>query len=212
MQNHNKKIIKIAVAGLGSVGCALFQIIKQNNQNINSQYFIEIVAASARSKKNFLNNSTIKFFPNPVEMVAKSPEAQIIIELIGGVDIAKEVAIASLKAKKHFITANKAMLAQFGNELMQIAKENAVALNFEASVGGSIPIIKIIGQHFANQEIKQIYAILNGTSNFILSKMHNENIDFDIALKQAQELGFAEANPVFDISGIDSAHKIAILA
>jgi len=212
MQNNNKKIVKIAIAGLGSVGCALFQIIEQNNRNVNSQYFIEIIAASARSKKDFLNNSAVKFFLDPLEMIAKSSEAQIIIELIGGVEIAREVAIASLKAKKHFITANKAMLAQFGSELMQMAKENAVALNFEASVGGSIPIIKIIGQHFANQEIKQIYAILNGTSNFILSKMHNENINFDTALKQAQDLGFAEANPEFDIAGIDSAHKIAILA
>jgi homoserine dehydrogenase len=207
MQN----IIKIGLAGLGVVGKAVYQIIFNNPEllKLKSNHYLTIVAVSAKTTKDFIS-SDVKFYENPLDMV-HNPEIDVIIELIGGQDIAKQLIILALQNNKKVITANKALLACCGYELAKIAHHNNTALLYEASVAASVPVIKAYQQSFLANEISKIYAILNGTCNFILSEMTNKKQDFLPSLKQAQELGFAEADPSFDIEGTDSAHKIAIL-
>lgn len=205
--------IKIAIAGLGNVGSGVVEIIKKDIEKIKraTSIEIEIVAVSARSSKSFIENQNIKFFTDPLEMVEKSG-ADIIVELIGGIDIAKDIIELAIKKNIPVVTANKALLAIHGFEIAKLAQSKNVLIGYEASVGGSIPIIGAIKNGFVANNINSCYAIINGTCNFILSKMQNENLDFADALKQAQELGYAESDPTFDIKGIDSAHKIAVLA
>ncbi len=205
--------IKIAIAGLGNVGSGVVEIIKKDIEKIKraTSIEIEIVAVSARSSKSFIENQNIKFFTDPLEMVEKSG-ADIIVELIGGIDIAKDIIELAVKKNIPVVTANKALLAIHGFEIAKLAQSKNVLIGYEASVGGSIPIIGAIKNGFVANNINSCYAIINGTCNFILSKMQNENLDFADALKQAQELGYAESDPTFDIKGIDSAHKIAVLA
>lgn len=205
--------IKIAIAGLGNVGSGVVEIIKKDIEKIKraTSIEIEIVAVSARSSKSFIENQNIKFFTDPLEMVEKS-DANIIVELIGGIDIAKDIIELAIKKNIPVVTANKALLAIHGFEIAKLAQSKNVLIGYEASVGGSIPIIGAIKNGLVANNINSCYAIINGTCNFILSKMQNENLDFADALKQAQELGYAESDPTFDIKGIDSAHKIAVLA
>ena len=205
--------IKIAIAGLGNVGSGVVEIIKKDIEKIKraTSIEIEIVAVSARSSKSFIENQNIKFFTDPLEMVEKSG-ADIIVELIGGIDIAKDIIELAIKKNIPVVTANKALLAIHGFEIAKLAQSKNVLIGYEASVGGSIPIIGAIKNGLVANNINSCYAIINGTCNFILSKMQNENLDFADALKQAQELGYAESDPTFDIKGIDSAHKIAVLA
>lgn len=205
--------IKIAIAGLGNVGSGVVEIIKKDIEKIKraTSIEIEIVAVSARSSKSFIENQNIKFFTDPLEMVEKSG-ADIIVELIGGIDIAKDIIELAIKKNIPVVTANKALLAIHGFEIAKLAQSKNVLIGYEASVGGSIPIVGAIKNGFVANNINSCYAIINGTCNFILSKMQNENLDFADALKQAQELGYAESDPTFDIKGIDSAHKIAVLA
>ena len=205
--------IKIAIAGLGNVGSGVVEIIKKDIEKIKraTSIEIEIVAVSARSNKSFIENQNIKFFTDPLEMVEKSG-ADIIVELIGGIDIAKDIIELAIKKNIPVVTANKALLAIHGFEIAKLAQSKNVLIGYEASVGGSIPIIGAIKNGLVANNINSCYAIINGTCNFILSKMQNENLDFADALKQAQELGYAESDPTFDIKGIDSAHKIAVLA
>jgi homoserine dehydrogenase len=202
------KNIKIAIAGLGNVGSELFKIINQYNKN--NHHKILISALSSRSKKDFITDD-IRFYNNPLDL-AKQEDIDIIIELIGGDDIAKNLAIAALANKKHYITANKALLANYGEELAKIANRENLLIAFEAAVGGSIPIIRAINDSFSGDNITELFAILNGTCNFILTKMQNDSLDFVDALKKAQDLGFAESDPTFDIDGIDTAHKITLIS
>ena len=208
MQN----IIKIGLAGLGVVGKSVYQIISGNTEllKLKSKHQLKIVAVSAKTAKDFIS-SEVKFYENPLDM-AHNPEIDVIIELMGGQDIAKQLIISALQNQKKVITANKALLASCGYELAKIASQNNTALLYEAAVAGSVPVIKAYQQSFLASEINKIYGILNGTCNFILSEMTNKKQDFLPSLKQAQELGFAEADPTFDIEGIDTAHKITILA
>lgn len=208
MQN----IIKIGLAGLGVVGKSVYQIISGNTEllKLKSKHQLKIVAVSAKTTKDFIS-SEVKFYENPLDM-AHNPEIDVIIELMGGQDIAKQLIISALQNQKKVITANKALLASCGYELAKIASQNNTALLYEAAVAGSVPVIKAYQQSFLASEINKIYGILNGTCNFILSEMTNKKQDFLPSLKQAQELGFAEADPTFDIEGIDTAHKITILA
>ena len=208
MQN----IINIGLAGLGVVGKAVYQIISNNTEllKLKSNHYLKIVAVSAKNPKDFTSPDVI-FYENPLDMVY-NPEIDVIIELIGGQDIAKQLIILALQNNKKVVTANKALLACCGYELAKIAHQNNSVLLYEASVAGSVPVIKAYQQSFLANEISKIYAILNGTCNFILSEMTNKKQDFLPSLKQAQELGFAEADPSFDIEGIDTAHKITILA
>ncbi len=206
------KKIKIGLAGLGTVGKGVYEILKKDaaliSQRTKSQ--LEIVAVSARSKKDFVD-ANVKFYENALELAADA-EIDVIVEVIGGNDLAKNLCEAALKNGKKYVTANKALLAEFGFELAELAEKNNTHFAFEASVAGSIPVIKGFKEGLAANEIEEFYAILNGTCNFILTKMQQENLDFSVALKQAQDLGYAESDPTFDIKGIDTAHKLALLA
>lgn len=206
------KKIKIGLAGLGTVGKGVYEILKKDaaliSQRTKAQ--LEIVAVSARSKKDFVD-ANVKFYENALDLAADA-EIDVIVEVIGGNTLAKNLCEAALKNGKKYVTANKALLAEFGFELAELAEKNNTHFAFEASVAGSIPVIKGFKEGLAANEIEEFYAILNGTCNFILTKMQQENLDFSVALKQAQDLGYAESDPTFDIKGIDTAHKLALLA
>lgn len=206
------KKIKIGLAGLGCVGKGFYQIIKKDEKLISAacKSEVEIIAVSARTKKDFVD-AKIKFYENAVDM-ARDPEIDVIVELIGGKNIAKDLIIAAIKNNKKIITANKALLAEDGVEIAKILEENNGHIGFEASCAAAIPIIKIFKESFAANKIKEFYAILNGTCNFILSKMAAEEKSYAEVLKEAQDLGYAESDPTFDVKGIDSAHKLVILS
>ena len=206
--------LKIAIAGLGVVGGGVYKILTKNIALLNkrAKSDLELVAVSSRTVKDFVNQSQIKFYNNTLDL-ADDKDIDIIVELIGGSEgTAYELAKKALKNKKHFVTANKALIAVHGLELAKLAEENNVALCFEAAVAGSIPILKSLKEGLIANNIDQIYGILNGTCNYILTKMQTNGLNFAEVLKEAQQLGYAEADPTFDIEAIDSAHKLAILA
>jgi len=147
---------------------------------------------------------------NPTEVV-NNPEIDIVVELIGGVIDARDVISKAIRNGKHVVTANKALLAEHGLELFQLAGENSVSLNFEASTAGGIPIIKTLQESFAANRIQSLYGIINGTCNYILSRMHESAIDFEVVLKEAQAKGYAESDPTLHIEGIDTAQKLILL-
>lgn len=207
--------MKVGIAGLGTVGVGVFKILQNNSKIIQSRTGEEIVisAISSRDKNKDrgINTSNVKWYDNCLEMV-ENKELNAIVELIGGSDgIAYELCKLALKNKKHVVTANKALIAIHGHELALIAEENDVALNFEASVAGGIPIIKSVKEGLAANNINKISGILNGTCNYILTAMKCERRQFDDVLEEAQEKGYAETPPELDIDGIDTAHKLAIL-
>jgi len=208
--------LKIAVAGLGTVGVGTIKILAEQNDLLERRCGrrIEVVAVSASDKQKDRGVSLegIDFFEDAAEMAAKV-NCDVVLELIGGSEgIAKATVEAAIDASRHVVTANKALIAHHGHELALKAEAAGVILAFEAAVAGGIPIIKSLREGLAANEIKSIYGILNGTCNYILSRMRDEGIEFDVALKDAQRLGCAEADPSFDIDGIDTAHKLAILA
>lgn len=209
---HNKEF-KIAIAGLGNVGSGVYDILIKQKQTIENRAInnFKLIAVCARNKKDFIDQSLVNFYNNPFDLIEKE-NADIIIELIGGNEIAYEFSKKALSAKKHLITANKAMIAQYGDELQKIADKNGVSLFFEAAVAGAIPILKNLKEGLVANKIDSAYGILNGTCNYILTRMANEGSDFAPILQDAQKLGYAEADPTFDIEGIDCAHKIAIIA
>lgn len=206
------KTIKVAIAGLGNVGKGTYEILKKDanilTQRTSTKF--EVSAVSARSKKDFIDND-VKFYENALDL-ADDKNVDVVIEVIGGYEVAKELIEKSLKNGKQVITANKALIAEHGLELAKLAESLGTSIKFEAAVAGSIPVIKNFKEGLIANEIEEFYAILNGTCNFILSKMSNEGLDFAPVLKEAQELGFAEADPTFDVKGIDAAHKLSILA
>ena len=208
------KSLKIGIAGLGNVGEEVaYQII--NGFKVQKNLFnIEIIAVSAKSKykKRKVDISNIDFYDDPLEM-ASNPKLDLIIELIGGDEgVAKDLCFASLENKKGLITANKALIAKYGKDLATLAEKNNLFFSFEASVAGGIPILKLIREGLIVNEIHKLTGILNGTANYILSEMEIEEKGFDEVLLDAQEKGYAEADPSFDIDGIDAAHKTIILS
>jgi len=208
-----KQELKIGIAGLGIVGSGVYEILTEELELINkrSKKLLKITAVSSRTKKDFIDYSKVKNYADPLEL-ADDEAIDIIVELIGGSEgVAYELCKKSLNNKKHFVTANKAMIAIHGAELAKIAEKNNVALCFEASVAGAIPILKTLKEGLSANQISKIYAILNGTCNYILTKMEENNSNFGVALKEAQKLGYAESDPTFDIEGVDTAHKLAIL-
>ncbi len=204
------KKYNIAIAGVGVIGSELLNYINNKLDNQANNQFQKIVThISTRKERNIKN---VEWIDNPLKLL-EIVNISLIIELIGGANgIAYELVKNSLKKGKNIVTANKALIAEHGNELFRIAKENNCTLFFEATVGGALPIIKLLNDNLSNNNINKISGILNGTCNFILSKMEEENYDFDKALKIAQEKGFAEPDPYLDISSIDAAHKIAIIS
>jgi len=208
--------LRVALAGLGTVGGGVIRLLDANAELISRRAGrpIEVVAVSARdrSKDRGIDLSRFDWVDDPVEL-ARHARADVVVELVGGSDgPALALARAALGSSKSFVTANKAMIAHHGLELAEAAEGAKVALKFEAAVAGGVPVIKGLREGAAANAISRVYGILNGTCNFILSKMEAEGRDFAEILAEAQALGYAEADPTFDIDGIDAAHKLSILA
>ncbi|PVX27948.1 homoserine dehydrogenase [Sphingomonas pokkalii] len=208
--------LRVALAGLGTVGGGVIRLLDANAELITRRAGrrIEVVAVSARdrTKDRGIDLSRFDWVDDPVAL-ARHADADVVVELVGGSDgPALALARAALGAGKSFVTANKAMIAHHGLELAQAAEASQRALKFEAAVAGGVPVIKGLREGAAANEIGRVYGILNGTCNFILSKMEAEGRDFAEILAEAQALGYAEADPTFDIDGIDAAHKLSILA
>jgi homoserine dehydrogenase len=207
--------LRVGLAGLGTVGAAVLRILFEQREALAARCGrpIELVAISARDrlKERGLDLSGLAWLDNPVAL-AEHADVDCFVELIGGEGgVALAATRAALAQGKHVVTANKAMLARHGLELARMAEEKGVALRFEASVAGGIPIIKTLREGLVANSIERVYGILNGTCNYILSRMEAERLSFDACLKEAQRLGYAEADPTFDIGGFDTAHKLAIL-
>jgi homoserine dehydrogenase len=208
--------LKVGVAGLGTVGAALVGQIARQRETLTARCGrrIEVVAVCARSKtkKRGIDLKNVKWVSDPVAL-AREPGIDVFVELIGGAGgAAKDAVEAALASGKSVVTANKALLARHGARLAALAEKNRVALNFEAAVGAAIPIVKTLREGMAGNSFERIYGILNGTCNYILTRMEQDRLSFAECLKEAQRLGYAEANPTFDIEGHDTAQKLAILA
>tara|TARA_B100000941_G_scaffold78423_1_gene53566 strand:+ start:16419 stop:17711 length:1293 start_codon:yes stop_codon:yes gene_type:complete len=206
-------MIKIGLCGLGTVGKSFVEHIDESYNLIKNKIGIdfEITAIADRSIKNKKYKDGINITEDAMSLV-NIKDIDVIVELIGNVDLSYDLLKQSIKNKKHVITANKALIAKHGGELFSLASKHNIFIGFEASVAGAIPIIQTISANFSNERITSIAGIINGTSNFILHKMSNSNCDLQFALTEAQKLGYAEADPSFDINGTDAAHKISILA
>ncbi|WP_417689292.1 homoserine dehydrogenase [Roseibium sp.] len=207
--------LRLGVAGLGTVGASVVNLIAKHGNSIarKSGRGVTVTAVSARDKSRDrgCDLTGMTWFTDPVEM-AKSDAIDVFIELIGGDNGAAETSVrAALSSGKHVVTANKALLAKHGVELARLAEDNGVCLNYEAAVAGGIPIVKTLRESMSGNEISRVYGILNGTCNYILTRMEDEGISFEDCLADAQRLGYAEADPTFDIEGNDTAHKLAIL-
>src|SRR5258705_9471472 len=208
--------LKLGIAGLGTVGACVARLLERQRDALAARCGrpIEVVAVSARSrsKKRYIGRKSLRWVAGRVKL-ATDREIDVFVELMGGEgDPARTAVSAALTAKKSVVTANKALLARHGVALAAIAEKNRVALNFEAAVGGAIPIVKTLREGLAGNSLARIYGILNGTCNYILTRMEEEKIAFPACRKEAQRLGYAETTPPFDIKGHDTAQKLAILA
>ncbi len=208
--------LRIGIAGLGTVGGGVLKILTQSTQLIEKKCGKKcvIVAVSSRNRqkiRSFSLDPSIKWYDNALDL-ATDKDIDIVVELIGGADgIALELCKKTIAAGKHFVTANKALIAKHGAELAANAEKNNVALAYEASVAGGIPVIKVLKEGLAGNSFSRIAGIMNGTCNYILTTMKEHNRNFEDVLSEAQQLGYAEADPSFDVDGIDTAHKLAIL-
>ena len=207
--------MKVGILGLGTVGGGVVNVLQKNSASIERRtgVKIEVILAAVRdvTQKRICDTSNIKLTEDPFEVV-NHPDIDVVLELIGGTELTKELVETAINNSKHVITANKALIANHGNELIKLANKKQVRLLFEASVAGGIPIIKSLEQGLSANNIESLAGIINGTGNFILTDMKEKGRDFDDVLKEAQTLGYAEEDPTFDIEGIDAAHKLSILA
>lgn len=207
--------MKIGIIGLGTVGEGVLKVLTNEKESIfeKSRADIEVkYACDLNINREFSFDFDKSILTNDYKKILKDPEIKIVVELIGGETIAKQIIIEAFEAKKSVVTANKALIAKYGVELFQRAKENGVSFLFEAAVGGGIPIVTPLMESLVANTVTEIRGIMNGTSNYILTKMKEDNLSFDEALKIASEKGYAEADPTFDVDGIDAGHKINILA
>lgn len=207
--------LRLGLAGLGTVGASLLRILDEHGDDIAERCGRPIAVASIsardRNRDRGVDLSAYHWFDDPVALAA-DPEIDVFVELIGGADGAAADAVrTALGAGKHVVTANKALLAADGQALAELAEANGVSLNYEAAAAAAIPVVKTLRESLAGNSVKRVYGILNGTCNYILTRMAREGLDFDACLKEAQRLGYAEADPTFDIEGYDAAHKLAIL-
>jgi homoserine dehydrogenase len=209
------KPIKVGLLGIGTVGSGTFNVLKRNQAEIKGRAgrAIEITMVAdldvARAKQ--LTNGECEVV-NDANLVVNHPDIDIVIELIGGYGIARDLVMKAIANGKHVVTANKALLATHGTEIFKAAQEKGVMVAFEAAVAGGIPIIKALREGLTANRIEWIAGIINGTTNFILSEMRDKGLDFSEVLKEAQRLGYAEADPTFDIEGVDAAHKATIMS
>lgn len=204
--------MKIAVLGYGVVGSGVVELMHKNPESINNKAGTDIEIKYILDIRDFDDSPYKDLFTKDFNVILNDPEIDVVVEVIGGLNPAYRFVKESLLNGKSVVTSNKELVSVYGDELLQIARDNNKNFLFEASVGGGIPIIRPINQCLAANEIESISGILNGTTNFILTKMVKEGFTFEDALKNAQKLGYAEANPAADIEGIDSCRKIAILA
>ena len=208
------KPVKLGLLGVGTVGASTATVLKNNSAEIarRAGRKIEIIQASRRNVAAGMpqDSGDINLVSDPFEVI-NNPEIDIVIELIGGDDPALELVMQAIAKGKHVVTANKALIALHGNEIFAAAQESGVNVVFEAAVAGGIPIIKSIREGLSANHIQSVAGIINGTGNFILTEMRDKGRDFDDVLHEAQQLGYAEADPTFDIEGIDAAHKLCIL-
>jgi homoserine dehydrogenase len=209
------KTINIGLIGLGTVGCNVVKLLEEKKEVLEKKAKVKFNLKKI-ADKNLDFPRPVKVSPekltSKIEEVLDDPQIEIIIELIGGIEEARTFLEQALKNKKSVVTANKALLAEYGEEIFKLAQENGVRVNFEASVGGGIPIIRSLREGLIANKIESIFGIINGTANYILTRMSKENKDFNEALKEAQEAGYAESDSSLDLEGVDSAHKLVILA
>ena len=211
-----KDPLKIGIIGLGTVGLGVIDLLTKNIETITLRAGREIkisgICAKRKNKKRNIDLSKFQWISDPLAL-SNDDETDVIVELIGGEGgVAKSITEKALLNNKHVVTANKALIAHHGHYLALLAEEQEVALNFEAAVAGGIPIIKILRESLSGNEVSRVYGVINGTCNYILTQMENDQQDYSRIFKQAQDLGFVEKDPSLDVGGIDSAHKIAILA
>ena len=209
------KTVKIGLLGLGTVGGGTVDIINNTmseiQRRLGQNIEIAIIAVRDLNRSRTVNTAGIQLTDNTAEVV-NHPDVDIVVELMGGTGLAKALIETAIQNGKHIVTANKALIAEHGNTLFALAKKHNVIVNYEAAVAGGIPIIKAVREGLAANKIEWIAGIINGTGNYILTEMKKPGADFAKVLKVAQELGYAEADPTFDVEGIDAAHKLTILA
>jgi homoserine dehydrogenase len=207
--------INVGLLGIGTVGGGTFTVLERNREEISRRagraIAITVVADKDTARANTIVAGRAKVIDDAFAVV-NDPNIDIVVELIGGTSIAKTLVLKAIENGKHVVTANKALLANHGNEIFAAAQKKGVMVAFEAAVAGGVPIIKSLREGLAANRIEWIAGIINGTSNFILSEMREKGASFDDVLKQAQKLGYAEADPTFDIEGVDAAHKLTIMA
>ncbi|ESJ20187.1 MULTISPECIES: homoserine dehydrogenase [Cupriavidus] len=207
--------IKVGLLGIGTVGSGTFDVLKRNQEEIRRRagrgIEITMVADLNTERARELTGGQVQVVADAREVVSH-PDIDIVVELIGGYGIARELVLQAIANGKHVVTANKALLAVHGNEIFEAARSKGVMVAFEAAVAGGIPIIKALREGLSANRIQWIAGIINGTTNFILSEMRDKGLDFDTVLKEAQRLGYAEADPTFDIEGVDAAHKITLMS
>lgn len=207
--------MKIGIIGLGTVGEGVLKVLTNEKESIfeKSRADIEVkYACDLNINRDFSFDFDKSILTNDYKKILNDPEIKIVVELIGGETVAKQIIIEAFEAKKSVVTANKALIAKYGVELFQRAKQNGVSFLFEAAVGGGIPIVTPLMESLVANTVTEIRGIMNGTSNYILTKMKEDSLSFDEALKIASEKGYAEADPTYDVDGIDAGHKINILA
>jgi homoserine dehydrogenase len=207
--------IRVGLLGIGTVGGGTFNVLRRNQEEILRRagrgIVIDIVADKDQARARQLVGDAARLTDDAFAVV-RDPAIDIVVELIGGYTVAKDLILAAIENGKHVVTANKALLATHGNEIFAAARKKGVMVAFEAAVAGGIPIIKALREGLTANRIEWIAGIINGTSNFILSEMRDKGLAFDTVLKEAQRLGYAEADPTFDIEGVDAAHKLTIMA
>ncbi|MFJ4289606.1 homoserine dehydrogenase [Cupriavidus sp. NPDC089707] len=207
--------IKVGLLGIGTVGSGTFNVLKRNQEEIRRRagrgIEIAVVADLNTERARELTNGEVEIVSDAHQVVTR-PDIDIVIELIGGYGVARELVLKAIENGKHVVTANKALLAVHGNEIFEAARKKGVIVAFEAAVAGGIPIIKALREGLTANRIQWIAGIINGTTNFILSEMRDKGLDFDVVLKEAQQLGYAEADPTFDIEGVDAAHKVTLMS
>ena len=209
------KPVRVGLIGLGTVGSGTVKVLKRNADEISRRAGRQIVPTLAAvrdiSKTRDIGDAQINIVDDPMR-VAEDPDIDVIVELMGGTDLSRDVVLKAIENGKHVVSANKALIAIHGNEIFRAAQQNNIIVAFEAAVAGGIPVIKAIREGLAANRIEWLAGIINGTGNFILTSMETDESEFSHVLAQAQELGYAEADPTFDVEGIDAAHKLTILA
>jgi homoserine dehydrogenase len=209
------KPIQVGLLGMGTVGSGTFNVLQRNQEEIKRRagraIEISMVADLDVAKAQALCGSHVKVVSDARQIIA-NPDIDIVVELIGGYGIAKALVLEAIAAGKHVVTANKALLAVHGTEIFAAAHAKGVMVAFEAAVAGGIPIIKALREGLTANRIQWVAGIINGTTNFILSEMREKGLDFDVVLKEAQRLGYAETDPTFDIEGVDAAHKATLMS